>query len=81
VARHRILVISAIFDLFASKTSAAAVPMTCAVASQQDLTIYLTGLGAVRASFAEGENGRYKLRQNAKVTTPAPVVAKQAQAS
>jgi hypothetical protein len=70
-----------------SKTSAAAVPVTSAVASNQDLPIYLTGLGAVQASFAEGErvvvNGQYKLRQSTKmrVNVPTPAVAKQAQAS
>jgi hypothetical protein len=48
---------------------------------------YLTRLGAVQASFTEGERvvvkGQYKLRQNTKVTVnlPTPAVAKQAQAS
>jgi hypothetical protein len=93
VARHCVLIISATIVALAgapervSKTSAGAVPLTGAVASKQDLPIYLTGLGAVQASFTEGErvvvNGQYKLRQNSKVTVtlPAPAVAKQAQAS
>jgi multidrug efflux system membrane fusion protein len=39
----------------ASRTSsAAAVPVTVAVAEKQDLPIYLTGLGAVQASFTVG---------------------------
>jgi hypothetical protein len=63
---------------------AAAVPVTGAVASKQDLPLYPTGLGAVQASFAEGErvvvNGQYELRRKSKVTVtlPAPAVAKQA---
>jgi hypothetical protein len=93
VARHRILVISAIIVAPASatelvsKTSAGAVPVTGAVASQQDPPIYVTEFSVVQASFVEGErvvvNGQYKLRQNAKatVTLPTPAVAKQAQAS
>jgi hypothetical protein len=85
VARHRVLVISAIIVALAgaselvSKTSAAAVPATGGVASQQDLPIYLTGLSAVQASFAEGErvvvNGQYKLTK-ATVTLPTPAVAR-----
>jgi membrane fusion protein, multidrug efflux system len=71
VARHRVLVISAIVVALAgagawyaldrpqqperaSRTSAAAVPVTVAVAAKQDLPIYLTGLGAVQASFTVG---------------------------
>jgi len=92
VARDRDLVITNIVALAGvpervSKTSAAAVPLTGAVSSTQDLPIRLTKLDAGQASFAEGEhvlvNGQYKLRQNAKVmvTSPAPEVAKQAQAS
>jgi hypothetical protein len=82
VARHRVLVISA-----TSKTLAAAVLVTGAVASEQDLPIYLTGLSAVQASFAEGErvvvNSQYKLRQNSKVTVtlPAQAVGNEARAS
>ncbi len=38
----------------ASRTSAGAVPVTVAVAEKQDLPIYLTGLGAVQASFTVG---------------------------
>jgi hypothetical protein len=59
--------------------------VTGAVASKQDLPIYLPGAG--QASFAEGgrvvANGQYKLRRRAKVTvtSPEPPVAKQAQAS
>jgi hypothetical protein len=69
-----------------SKTLAAAVLVTGPVASQQDLPIYLTGLSAVQASFAEGErvvvNSQYKLRQNAKgtETLPTPAVADRARA-
>jgi multidrug efflux system membrane fusion protein len=37
-----------------SKPSAAAVPVTVALAEKQDLPIYLTGLGAVQASFTVG---------------------------
>jgi hypothetical protein len=72
MARHRVLV-------------TAAVLVTGAVAAEQD-PIYLTGLSAVQASFAEGEpvvvNGQYKLRQNAKgtETLPTPAVADQARA-
>jgi hypothetical protein len=74
VARHRVLVISAIIVALGgapervSKTSAAAVPVTGALASKQDLPIYLTRLGAVQASFAEGER--------VTVTLPTPAVAK-----
>jgi hypothetical protein len=92
VARDRDLVTTNIVALAGvpervSKTSAAAVPLTGAVSSIQDLPIRLTELDAGQASFAERErvlvNGQYKLRQNAKVmvTSPAPVVAKQGQAS
>jgi hypothetical protein len=81
VARRCVLVISA-----TSKALAAAVLVTGAVASQQDLPIYLTGLSAVQASIAEGErvvvNSQYKPRQNAKgtETLPTPAVADQARA-
>ena len=93
LARHRVLIISAIIVALASapelvsKTWAAAVPVTGAVASQQDLPIYLTGPSAVQASFAEGGyvvvNGQRKARQNAKgtMTLPTPAVARQARAS
>jgi membrane fusion protein, multidrug efflux system len=70
VARHRVLVVSAVvlalagagawYELGraqperASKASAAAVPVTVAATSKQDLPIYLTGLGAVQASFTVG---------------------------
>jgi multidrug efflux system membrane fusion protein len=70
VARHRVLIVStAIIALAgagawyalarpepqrASRTSAAAVPVTVAVAEKQDMPIYLTGLGAVQASFTVG---------------------------
>jgi hypothetical protein len=91
VARHRILVISATIVALAGApervSSVAAVPMTGAVASKQDLPIYLIGLGAVQASFAEGKrvvvNGQYELRPNANVTVslPASAVAKQARSS
>jgi membrane fusion protein, multidrug efflux system len=70
VARHRALVVSAVvlalagagawYELGraqperASKSSAAAVPVTVAVTSKEDLPIYLTGLGAVQASFTVG---------------------------
>jgi multidrug efflux system membrane fusion protein len=71
VARHRVLVISAIVLALAgagawymlerpqepervSKSSVAAVPVTVALAEKQDLPIYLTGLGAVQASFTVG---------------------------
>jgi hypothetical protein len=84
VARHRVLVISAIIVAHASapelvsKTSAAAVD---AVALQQDLPIYLTGLSAVQASFAEGErdvvNGNYKLTKTT-VTLLTPAVTRRA---
>jgi hypothetical protein len=92
VARDRDLVITNIVALAGvparvSKTSAPAVPVTGAVSSTQDRPIHLTEPDAGQASFAEGErvlvNGQYKLRQNPKVTvtSPAPVVAKQGQAS
>jgi hypothetical protein len=92
VARGRDLVITNIVALAGvparvSKASAAAVPVTDAVSSTQDLPIHLTELDAGQASFAEGErvlvNGQYKLGQNAKVTvtSPAPAVAKQGQAT
>jgi multidrug efflux system membrane fusion protein len=70
VARHRVLIVSAAIVALAgagvwyalarpepqraSRTSAAAVPVTVAVAEKQDLPIYLTGLGAVQASFTVG---------------------------
>jgi multidrug efflux system membrane fusion protein len=70
VARHRVLVVSAVILALAgagawyelgraqpervSKGLAAAVPVTVAVTSKQDLPIYLTGLGAVQASFTVG---------------------------
>jgi membrane fusion protein, multidrug efflux system len=70
VARHRVLIVSATIVALAgagawyalarpepqraSRTSAAAVPVTVAVAEKQDLPIYLTGLGAVQASFTVG---------------------------
>jgi hypothetical protein len=82
VALHCVLVISATIVALpgperVSKTLAAAVPVTGAVASKQDLPLYPTGLGAVQASFAEGER---ELRRKSKVTVtlPAPAVAKQA---
>jgi hypothetical protein len=92
VALHRVLVISAIIAALSglervSKTLAAAVPVTGAAASERNLLLYPTGLGAVQASFAEGErivvNGPYELRPKPKVTVtlPAPAVAKQARSS
>jgi multidrug efflux system membrane fusion protein len=70
VARHRVLIVSATILALAgagawyalarpepqraSRTSAAAVPVTVAVAEKQDMPIYLTGLGAVQASFTVG---------------------------
>src|ERR1700720_2679352 len=36
------------------KAAAAPVPVTVAIASRQDLPIYLTGLGVVQASFTVG---------------------------
>ena len=70
MARHRVLVVSATIVALAgagvwyalarpepqkaSRTSAGAVPVTVAVAEKQDLPIYLTGLGAVQASFTVG---------------------------
>jgi hypothetical protein len=85
VARHRVLAITNIVALagapeWVSKTSAAAVPVIGATSSKQYLWICLTGLGAGQASFERiVVNG---LRQNPKVTvtSPPPVVAKQAQA-
>jgi hypothetical protein len=92
VALHCVLVISATIVALpgperVSRTLAAAVPVTGAVASKQDLPLYPTGLGAVQASFAECErvvvNGQYELRRKSKVTVtlPAPAVAKQARSS
>jgi membrane fusion protein, multidrug efflux system len=70
VARRRVLIVSATIVALAgagawyalarpepqraSRTSTAAVPVTVAVAEKQDLPIYLTGLGAVQASFTVG---------------------------
>jgi multidrug efflux system membrane fusion protein len=68
VARHRILVVSTIVVALAGggawyeleradpvvKTASVAVPVTVAIASRQDLPIYLTGLGVVQASFTVG---------------------------
>jgi multidrug efflux system membrane fusion protein len=68
VARHQILVISTIVVALAGggawyeleradpvvKAAAAAVPVTVAIASREDLPIYLTGLGVVQASFTVG---------------------------
>jgi multidrug efflux system membrane fusion protein len=70
VARHRVLVISAVVLAVAgasawylvdrapaeraTKASAAAIPVTVAVAAKEDLPIYLTGLGSVQASFTVG---------------------------
>jgi len=70
VARYRVLIISTVvlglagagawYELEraqpsrAAKAAAAAIPVTVAVASKQDLPIYLTGLGAVKASFTVG---------------------------
>ena len=70
MARHRVLVVSALILALAgagtwyelgraqperaSKRAAAAVPVTVAVTSKQDLPIYLIGLGAVQASFTVG---------------------------
>jgi multidrug efflux system membrane fusion protein len=68
MARRRFLVISAIvlavvgvgawYELKraepAAKATAALVPVTVAIASRGDLPIYLTGLGAVQASFTVG---------------------------
>jgi multidrug efflux system membrane fusion protein len=70
VARHRVLIVSTTIIALAgagawyalarpepqraSRTSAAAVPVTVAVAEKQDMPIYLTGLGAVQASFTVG---------------------------
>jgi multidrug efflux system membrane fusion protein len=70
VARYRVLIVSATIVALAgagvwyalarpepqraSRASAAAVPVTVAVAEKQDMPIYLTGLGAVQASFTVG---------------------------
>jgi membrane fusion protein, multidrug efflux system len=70
VARHRVLVISAVVLAVAgvgawylvdrapaeraTKATVAAVPVTVAVAAKEDLPIYLTGLGLVQASFTVG---------------------------
>jgi membrane fusion protein, multidrug efflux system len=70
MARHRALVISTIVVAFAGvaawyelertesngvvKAAAAPVPVTVAIATRQDLPIYLTGLGVVQASFTVG---------------------------
>jgi multidrug efflux system membrane fusion protein len=70
MARRRVLVISAVVVAFAGvgawyglehaqpdgvlKAAAAAVPVTVAIASREDLPIYLTGLGVVQASFTVG---------------------------
>jgi membrane fusion protein, multidrug efflux system len=70
MARRRVLVISTVVVAFAGvgawyglehaqpdgvlKAAAAAVPVTVAIASREDLPIYLTGLGVVQASFTVG---------------------------
>src|SRR5271170_2026853 len=68
MAQRRVLVISTIVVAFAGVgawyeleraepdgvAAAAPVPVTVAIASRQDLPIYLTGLGAVQASFTVG---------------------------
>jgi multidrug efflux system membrane fusion protein len=68
VARHQILVISTIVVALAGggawyeleradpvvKAAAAPVPVTVAIASREDLPIYLSGLGVVQASFTVG---------------------------
>jgi multidrug efflux system membrane fusion protein len=68
LARHQILVISTIVVALAGggawyeleradsvvKTAPVAVAVTVAIASRQDLPIYLTGLGVVQASFTVG---------------------------
>jgi membrane fusion protein, multidrug efflux system len=70
VARHRVLVISAVVLAVAgvgawylvdrapaeraTKATVAAVPVTVAIAAKEDLPIYLTGLGLVQASFTVG---------------------------
>jgi multidrug efflux system membrane fusion protein len=38
----------------AEKAAAAPVPVTVAIASREDLPVYLTGLGVVQASFTVG---------------------------
>ena len=70
MARHRALVISTIVVAFAGvgawyqlerakpdgevKAAAAPIPVTVAIATRQDLPIYLSGLGVVQASFTVG---------------------------
>jgi multidrug efflux system membrane fusion protein len=69
VARHRVLVVSAVVLALAGAGAwyelgraqpervsrpAVAVPVTVALTSKQDLPIYLTGLGTVQASFTVG---------------------------
>jgi membrane fusion protein, multidrug efflux system len=70
MARHRALVISTIVVAFAGvaawyelerdkpdgvvKAEAAPVPVTVAIATREDLPIYLSGLGVVQASFTVG---------------------------
>ena len=68
MARHQILVISTIVVALAGggawyeleradpvvKVAAAPVPVTVAIASREDLPIYLSGLGVVQASFTVG---------------------------
>jgi multidrug efflux system membrane fusion protein len=70
MARRRVLVISTIVVAFAGagpwyeleqaqpdgvvKTATAPVPVTVAIASREDLPIYLSGLGVVQASFTVG---------------------------
>jgi multidrug efflux system membrane fusion protein len=70
VARHRVLLISTVVLALVgagawyalegaqpelkAKAAAAAVPVTVAIVSKQDLAIYLTGLGSVQASFTVG---------------------------
>jgi membrane fusion protein, multidrug efflux system len=70
MARHRVLVISTVVVAIAGvgawyglehaqpdgvvKTAAAPVPVTVAIASREDLPIYLSGLGVVQASFTVG---------------------------
>ena len=70
MARRRVLVISTVVVAFAGvgawyrleraepdgvvKAAAAPVPVTVAIASREDLPIYLSGLGVVQASFTVG---------------------------
>jgi membrane fusion protein, multidrug efflux system len=70
MARRRALVISSVVVAFAgvgawyglehaqpdgvAKAAAAPVPVTVAIASREDLPIYLSGLGVVQASFTVG---------------------------